>query len=395
MRIAVLSHSCVVGVNQLLFQSLSRIPDTEVLIVSPSAWVNELTNVPSEPQELPDPLFTMVRRPVAFVGKIAMHFYPQFPDAEIKAFAPDVIYSTQEPYALSNYQALLLAKRMKKPFVCCINQNILKTYPPPFSWVEAAALRDADYILSCSQEGIDLMTQKKRTRPSVIVPFGIDVSLFFPSRADKEAVRASLGIGADDIVFGYLGRLVPEKGAADMLDALPRVIADAPVLAARLKILIVGAGVEEANLRAQAAALGITDRVVFAGAVPHREAGRYMNAFDVFVIPSRTMPNWKEQFGRVIVEALACEVPVIGSDSGEIPHLTRAIDGGLIFREHDVADLAAKMTQLASDRELRTRIGRRGAKAVAEGYTTDAVAARLRALLAEAIRARDSGRAAT
>ena len=71
----------------------------------------------------------------------------------------------------------------------------------------------------------------------------------------------------------------------------------------------------------QTCALPISGQVLQIGFVPHEETPRYLAAFDLLVLPSETQPNWKEQFGRVIVEALACGVPVIGSDSGEIPNL--------------------------------------------------------------------------
>ena len=199
-------------VNQQLLQSLCRLPDTQVLLISPTTWISDFSNEPILPKELPDPLFTMIRRPIVFAGKINLHFYPQFPRAEIRAFAPDIIYSTQEPFSLSNYQALSLSQQLKKPFVFHSNQNILKSYPPPFSWVEAKSFREADYALAYSQEASDVMAKKGRTRPSAVVPYATDVSLFLPNPEDKRAVRAAFQIGEQDIVFGFLGRLVSGEG---------------------------------------------------------------------------------------------------------------------------------------------------------------------------------------
>ena len=169
------------------------------------------------------------------------------------------------------------------------------------------------------------------------------------------------------------------------MDALHHIAKENLALSKRIKILLVGSGTEETVLREQAAKNGIAEQVIFAGAVSHREAARYMKALDVFVLPSRTMPNWKEQFGRVIIEAMACAIPVIGSDSGEIPNLIRATGGGLVFRERDVTDLAAKMVELCQETQKRVDLGARGARAVAEHYSLDAVASRLHTIFRDTI----------
>jgi glycosyltransferase involved in cell wall biosynthesis len=94
---------------------------------------------------------------------------------------------------------------------------------------------------------------------------------------------------------------------------------------------------------------------------------------DVLALTSRTLPNWKEQFGRVLVEAMACGVPVIGSSSGEIPHVIG--DAGLIVHEEDVDGLRNGLLQLMRDDALRLELGRRGRQRVLERFTQARVAA--------------------
>jgi glycosyltransferase involved in cell wall biosynthesis len=98
----------------------------------------------------------------------------------------------------------------------------------------------------------------------------------------------------------------------------------------------------------------------------------FYQGLDVFVLPSRTLPNWKEQFGRVLIEAMACAVPVVGSDSGEIPHVIG--DGGLIFPEDDVEALHACLQQLAVDPAAREGLGAVGRARVLANFTMRAVA---------------------
>jgi glycosyltransferase involved in cell wall biosynthesis len=97
-----------------------------------------------------------------------------------------------------------------------------------------------------------------------------------------------------------------------------------------------------------------------------------MRALHTFVLPSRTTARWKEQFGRVLVEAMASGVPPVGSDSGEIPHVVG--DGGLIFREGDIDDLTAKLRSMIEHPETRRRLAEQGRRRVLAHYTQRALA---------------------
>jgi len=99
----------------------------------------------------------------------------------------------------------------------------------------------------------------------------------------------------------------------------------------------------------------------------------YYNQLDALVLPSLTRPNWKEQFGRVLVEAMACGVPVVGSDSGEIPNVIG--EAGMIFAEGDVWALRARLSRLMADPALREELARKGRERVLAHYTQAQVAA--------------------
>jgi glycosyltransferase involved in cell wall biosynthesis len=99
----------------------------------------------------------------------------------------------------------------------------------------------------------------------------------------------------------------------------------------------------------------------------------YYRQLDVLVLPSRTRPNWKEQFGRVLVEVMACGVVVIGSDSGEIPNVIG--DAGLLFPEGQVDRLRAHLGRLLGEPALRAELARRGRERVLARYTQARVAA--------------------
>jgi glycosyltransferase involved in cell wall biosynthesis len=98
----------------------------------------------------------------------------------------------------------------------------------------------------------------------------------------------------------------------------------------------------------------------------------FYQTLDVLVLPSRRRPNWVEQFGRVLIEAMACGVAVIGSETGEIPHVIG--DAGLIFPEGDVMALRDALTGLATDPERRAHLATRGRARVLAHFTQAQVA---------------------
>ncbi len=373
MKILAVSHSCIVDVNQRLFIELNRLPDTRVELVVPYEWVSEYDGKRFLSAHHPEATFPIHHVPVVKPGHITFHCYPRLPMAAIRRFAPDVIYSTQEPWSLSNLQFLLLAKQLKIPFFFHTNQNLFKNYPPPFRWFEQLSYRAAGTALSYSEEARQVMIKKGLKRPSLVIPYATSIEQFQPGR--EEPLRQELGL-ADAVVIGYMGRFVAEKGVELIIQALAK-------LPDTVKLLLVGSGVEEAQLRAEAAERGVAERVVFTGSVAHNQADRYMRCLDILVLPSRTASNWKEQFGRVLIEALACKIPVVGSDSGEIPNVIQATGGGLVFPEGDADALAKCLGELIASPERRRELASTGYEAVHDRYTFEAVARQLHTVFSQ------------
>jgi glycosyltransferase involved in cell wall biosynthesis len=100
----------------------------------------------------------------------------------------------------------------------------------------------------------------------------------------------------------------------------------------------------------------------------------YLRQMDALVLSSRTLPGWKEQFGRVLIEAMSCTVPVVGSDSGEIPNVVGP--AGLLFPEGDIGALRAHLLELMQSPQRRQELGRLGRERVLQQFTQTQVAAR-------------------
>jgi glycosyltransferase involved in cell wall biosynthesis len=170
-------------------------------------------------------------------------------------------------------------------------------------------------------------------------------------------------------VIGYVGRLVPEKGLEVLLRAL------ALLTPANWECQLIGEGKIKEELVKLSIDLSIQERVRFLGYVSHGEISSYMNRFSVLVLPSLTKSNWAEQFGRVIIEALAAGIPVIGTNSGEIPFLIRKLQGGLIVEEGDPAALAGAINTLASDPALAAKFAEQGRRNVEKYFLESTIAA--------------------
>ena len=387
MKVLVISHSCVTDVNQQQFVALHNIPGTEVALILPSRWRNEYDGRLHPPKFLPSLSFPVHSLPVAAPGHVSLHFYTRFPWERLRQFAPDVLLSTQEPWSFSGLQAVLLSKWLHCSLVFQTNQNLEKRYPLPFRWIEQWSYRTAKFALAYSEEARQVMHRKGLNRPSQVVPYGIDISQFQP-QSDSD-LRCELGL-CGKVVLGFMGRLVAEKGLDTLVEAIE--LLHRQNFPIPFAVLIVGSGSEETALQQKIQRANLQSHFVFAGVVPHSQAGAYLNCMDIFVLPSRTTLAWKEQFGRVIIEALACGVPVVGSDSGQIPHLLQQTGGGVVFEEGNADALAGHLCELIRSPQRRAALGRTGRSAVHASFSCEAVAEQLHQVLQYAVCQSQSGK---
>ena len=169
---------------------------------------------------------------------------------------------------------------------------------------------------------------------------------------------------------------MPEKG----VDVLLRACAALPP-ALDWMLHLLGDGPERGRLADAARELGIDGQVRFLGRVPSTQAAQFYRTLDVLVLPSLSRPNWVEQFGRVLTEAMACGVPVVGSRSGEIPWVIG--DAGRVFPEGDAGALADILAELASDPVQRSALAAAGRARVLAHFTQAQVAAATAAVYRE------------
>lgn len=356
------SKALVTGVYQKKLEEMAETPDLELLVVVPPKWVEGRVGT----LEL-DPLFTagyqLEVEKMALNGRHHLHFYPGL-GRVVRRFQPDLIHIDEEPYNLVAAQATTLARRVGAKTVFFTWQNLYRRYPPPFRLFELFAYQHASAGIAGNADAVEILRRKGFRKPVEVIPqFGVDPDIFTPRCAEGDAVRP--------LTIGYYGRLVPEKGVDTLIDAVA-------LLPHHPRLVIVGAGESLDALKERARERGVGDRITFRSTMPSAKIPSFLHDVDIVVVPSRTRPNWKEQFGRVIVEAMSCGVVVVGSDSGEIPNVIG--DAGLTFPEGDVAALTMQLGRLLNDPALLQQFAEAGRQRVLEKYTQAQVAARTVAL---------------
>jgi L-malate glycosyltransferase len=385
MKLLVVSHACVTPINQSFFADLVSVTKWKLSLVVPSSWKNEYKSG-IRPEAWPGLEASIRPLPVMLAGNIPLHFYRSWLVGLLRQERPDAIYVHHEPYALATFQTYLAnSVTGGKPIGFYAAQNILKKNPFPFEVCERLVFDKSKFAFPVTEGALSILRAKGYSGKAHVLPLAVDTNVYKPRTDLASARRQEMGIGADEYVIGYLGRLVEEKGLVTLLKSLKKLPFD------RWRCLLVGAGPHEATLRAMVTELGCSHQVKFVGYVPHDQAPKWLSLFDVLVLASETRPRWKEQFGRVLLEALACGTPVVGSNSGEIPTVITKTGGGMIFPEGDSDALAEKLIFLREEPGMRKELMVRGQTTVRNEYRQVDLAAQFASTVEKAITPSESG----
>ncbi|MGA2321435.1 MAG: glycosyltransferase family 4 protein [Solirubrobacteraceae bacterium] len=365
-RLLVVSHPAVVNVNQEVYRELAR-RGWPVTIVVPSRWRHAYSKAAVAPQALPGMEAAIRPTPIALAGRPQRHFYLARARALCVRARAEVAFVEEEAFSLSAAQWGHALSRLGIPFGVQGYENIDRHLAYPVRRLRSRVLRDAAFVAARSESAAELVRAWGARGEVGLAPPAVPGWLV-PGRENGGAQAGR------PFTVGYAGRLVQSKGLMDLLAAVREL--EAPV-----ELLLIGEGELRAQLEDQPIP-GSKVRVL--SGLAHDEMAGGFAQLDVLVLPSRTMPTWKEQFGRVIVEALWCGVPVVGSDSGEIPWLIGLTGGGLVFGEGDHRMLAAQLSRLRESPDLRRRLAMTGRAAVEKLFTVPAATDPLERMLLRA-----------
>lgn len=357
MRVLIIDNLAVASSRRHLYRFSAKQFGEPIHLLVPESWREQ--GVVTKCEEENDDNLKVYKSPFIFGYRHQRVVYLRLKKI-IYTVKPEIIFINSEP---ENFNTFHLVRTVKKYFpktklACASWRNIdykSNPYPYKFGWInrllESYTKKRIDicFVYSHTTEG--LMKELASWNVVYIPPaLNCEDFQFVPKQPSPEA---------DTFLVGYLGRLSYEKG----VDILIRAIAQTEK---NIRGYIVGDGPEKNKLKILAEELGISDRIRWDDAVSFKDVPSVLRNFDVLVLPSRSTKIWKEQFGRVLIEAMAVGVPIIGSKSGEIPNVIG--ECGLLFKEESENELVDAINKIKDDHENRKRLIKRGREKVEQEY---------------------------
>ncbi len=361
MKILAISHSAVIERYQQKFEFLANRFGHEIVLVIPQTWEEGGRQIVRGKNRRVGSLQVQTL-PCFLRPRLRRHFYLGLARLA-RRFQPDLIYAEEEPQAEVTRQAAEIARKLKTIFVFFTWENIPQTYIGRKRKIEVLAYQQAAGAIVGNQDGTLILKKNGYAKPVAVIPqYGVDPGFFRPENVAD--LRETLKL-TGNFVIGYVGRLLPEKNISALLRA-------ATNLPDNVSVVLIGNGPERATLENLSQKLRLNQRVKFISAIKYEEMPRYFNLLEVLVLPSISTAKWKEQFGRVLIEAMACGVPVIGSDTGEIPNVVGAT--GLIFSAGRIDQLTDQLTRIFHEPSLRQKLSRLGRERVLSLYSNQKIA---------------------
>ncbi len=375
MKILIISHTYIAPINRDKWKVLAnQYQDVDLTVVVPTIWPTHLfTHQAGNLSDEPGTNLRFVPLSVFYPGNEVRYGYGL--DALVQVMItckPDVIQVEQGDNAFSYFQTILLAKflgiKARICFFTWVNWRPKTSLKYKCSWGLLSKFNQffSDGAIAGNHDAQVVLRDKGFGKPMVVIPqLGVGVRRSPRWSECNERVEGSDG---RKNTIGFIGRITEEKGVMLLVQAFKNLAQNYP----DWNLLFVGDGPAKKLLIEYVQQNNLTERVIFKNSVSHHEVAQVFSELSIFVLPSYDTPTWREQFGHVLIEAMACRVPIVASDAGEIPHVVG--DAGLIFKQQDEERLRACLVRLMDSEKLRSELSELGYQRMLQNYTHEKIA---------------------
>lgn len=358
-RVLVLSHSYLQPAHRGKLRALAA-RGLEVTVAIPQRWrepwFGRPIDVAWERQGALE-IFPLPARGMGGKGELTKAKYGgRALKALLRDRRPDLVQIEEEPNTVAARQVIAAARRLAIPVVLLSHQNVQHEMGWWGHWKHRRMLRRLKGFIAGSDIAGTLARADAPDLPIAVIPQLGAVAPHEPQHTPHEGLS-----------IGFVSRLVPEKGLDNLLQAL------SILRGSKWRLTIVGDGPERERLEVLVSELRLAARVRWVGGLPADQVAALWTDLDVLVQPSRALEDWRETNGQVLIEAMANEVAVLGTDSGVIPELIA--DAGIVVPAGDVPALAAALEKLSDNAARRTLAHAARARAL-RLYSDDAIAER-------------------
>ena len=292
-RVLWIWHAAVVAEYQKPVDALGRCEDLDMALLVPRRWPERAGQMVRAEGPVSD-TYQLIRASTLFTGFYYVYLFPSLL-YHLLRYRPHIIYCYNEAHTLLA-ACCLLARRIflpKSRVLLYAAQNIKKRYPFPFRLFEGYCFRRADSILACGTRVAETLRSKGYRGDLRVVPLPTDVRAFSPDARLRDETRQKLGLPPDATVIGYVGKLVGEKGLRTLWQAFVDVAREHE----EVHLALAGGGPLKDELKEAALASGLSSRLHMLGVIHNDDLPAYMNALDVFVLPSETRPTGESSSG--------------------------------------------------------------------------------------------------
>lgn len=333
--------------------------EVDVTLICPSNWRDELGL--DRPVWRTETVYTRIEVPMLGTPNDYHRALYRTATFALRTTLPQIIHAEEEPESLAALQ-IAATRAVAAPHAKLV-LNSWQNLNRPKRWyvllVTQLALRSADGITCGNIGALAVLRQLGYKGLAEVIPQkGVSLTLYRPQTpvpGPNHGLRLL-----------YAGRLLHEKDIVTLLRAMP-------LVSTSTTLRIVGDGPERAKIIEMIDLLRLSTRVTVEPSVEPTALLDIFAAADALILPSKTMPFWSEQLGRILLEAMACALPVIGSDSGAIPEVVG--DAGLIFPEGNSQALADRIRELEISPARRLELGNLGRDRV-QSYSEESLALR-------------------